>query len=142
MKRILIVMLLCGAGWAQNGGVIPPPDIVGAARDISEAPARAQAQAAQTRLIQQQTALLKQQTDAMREQNALLKQQQAPPVAVQVPKQFIAAVRKPRIDDIDAATGKPRFATFGEYEDAKDEWMIEEAVRRFQALQPSPSGTK
>ena len=127
MRQILIVIVLGVAGWAQNGGVIPAPDIAKEAGEVAAAPAKAQSQAAQTALIKQQTQLLKQQTEALKQQNALMEQQ----------KQFISAVRKPRIDDIDAVTGKPRFATYAEYEDAKDEWLIEEAMRRFEALHPS-----
>jgi hypothetical protein len=41
------------------------------------------------------------------------------------------------IDDINPATGQPKFASYAEYEDAKDEWLIEEALRRFDALHPA-----
>ena len=137
MKRILFaVVILSASAWAQNGGVVPPPDIAGSGQSIAEAPARAQAQAAQTATIRQQTELLKQQTEALKLQNALMEQQQkAALLASQAPQQFIPAVRKPRIDDIDAGTGKPRFASYADYEDAKDEWLIEEAIRRFEALE-------
>lgn len=141
MKRILIVVLLSAASWAQNGGVIPPPDIAHMGGEIANAGNRAAAQAADTALIRQQTQLLKQQTEALKQQNALLKQQQeqAAALAAQPAKTFIAsaAIRKPKIDDIDAASGHPRFATYADYEDAKDEWLIEEAVRRFEALHPA-----
>ncbi len=74
MKQILIaVALLAGATWAQNGGVVPPPDIEGSARDAAEAGQKAynqaQESAARTALLRQQAALIKQQA-------ALLKQQQ------------------------------------------------------------------
>lgn len=139
MRNVLIVLaLFCGSVFAQNGGVIPPPDIANAAGQIANAGNRAQGQAAQTALIKQQTALLKQQTEALKQQNELLKEQQQAALLV-APKQFVssAAVRKPRIDDIDAATGKPRFANYAEFEDGKDEWLIEEALRRFEALHPA-----
>jgi hypothetical protein len=129
MKSILIVMLLCGAGWAQNGGVIPPPDIVGAVAEGQHAVNQAQEQAARTALVKQQTQLLKQQAEALKQQNA-------------APTRFISAVRKPRIDDIDAATGKPRFATYADYEDGKDEWLIEEAIRRFEGSTRDDAGNK
>lgn len=78
MKRILIaVILLPGASWAQNGGVIPPPDIVHAAGEIAEAPAKAQAEAAQTALLRQQAALLKQQAELLKQQAALKQHEQS-----------------------------------------------------------------
>lgn len=119
MKSILIVITLSVAGWAQ----VPAPDIAKSAGEISQAPARAEAQAARTALIRQQTAILKQQSEALKQQ-------------AKASNQFISPIRKPKIDDIDAASGKPRFATYAEYEDARDEWLIEEAVRRFEALHP------
>lgn len=134
---ILVVCVLCVGCFAQNGGTVPPPDIVGAAGDIASAPVRAQTQAAQAALIRQQTELLKQQTEALKQQNALLEEQRkAASIAARSPE-FLSPVRKPRIDDIDAATGKPRFATYADYEDAKDEWIIEEAIRRFEATEAS-----
>ena len=39
---------------------------------------------------------------------------------------------KPKIDDVDPKTGQPKFKTYGEYEDAKDEWLRKEAIREFQ----------
>lgn len=145
--RILIVALLSVASWAQNtvvviprdGGVIPPPDIAHEAGEIAKAPARAESQAAQTGLIRQQTKLLQQQTEALKQQNALLKQQRESVLAAQAPKPLIASpeLRKPRIEEIDAATGKPRFATLAEYLDARDEWLIAETLRRFEALHPT-----
>ncbi len=135
MKTSLIVVLLTlgsGIAYAQNGGVIPPPDIANAGAQIANAGNHAAAQAAQTQLIRQQTELLKQQTEALRQQNALLReQQQAALVAA------VSAARKPKIDDINPATGQPKFASYAEYEDAKDEWLIEEALRRFDALHPA-----
>ena len=131
MRTVLFVIVLSAAGLAQNGGVIPPPDIVGTARDVAEAPARAQSQAAQTALIKQQTQLLKEQTEALKQQNALMEQQRK---SALLAEQGQKGLRKPRIEDIDTTTGKPRFATYADYEDAKDEWLIEEAIRRFQIL--------
>jgi hypothetical protein len=133
MKRILALAAFCAVSFAQNGGVIPPPDI--ANTDVAGAAQRAYRQGVEAQQIRQQTRLLKEQTDALKRQNALMEQQQkAALVAQDHSQQFIPAARKPRIDDIDAATGKPRFATFADYEDAKDEWLIEEAMRRFEAL--------
>jgi hypothetical protein len=43
---------------------------------------------------------------------------------------------KPKIDEVDPATGKPKYATFGEYEDAKDVWNRQETIRELQALHP------
>lgn len=42
------------------------------------------------------------------------------------------AAPKPKIDDVDAKTGKAKYANFAEYEDAKDSWLSDEAVRKFQ----------
>lgn len=42
------------------------------------------------------------------------------------------AVPKPKIDDVDPKTGKPKYATYKDFEDAKDEWLGNDAVRRFQ----------
>ena len=40
------------------------------------------------------------------------------------------AAPKPKIDDVDDK-GKPKFKTFAEYEDAKDEWLRKETIREF-----------
>ena len=42
------------------------------------------------------------------------------------------AIPKPKIDDVDPKTGKAKYKNFGEYEDAKDAWLADEAVRKFQ----------
>jgi hypothetical protein len=39
---------------------------------------------------------------------------------------------KPKPDDIDAKTGKPKFKTWAQYEDAKDAWITKQALREFQ----------
>jgi hypothetical protein len=138
-----IVLVVASLAWAQDGGVVPAPNIVTGAANVANAPQKAQAEAARTELIRQQTKLLKQQTEALKQQSALAQQQQkiaplvdATPIVSETPKQvFISPLRKPKADDIDAVTGKPRFATYDEYLDARDEWVIEEAMRRFQALQ-------
>lgn len=39
---------------------------------------------------------------------------------------------RPKIDDVDAKTGKPKFKNFAEYEEAKDAWNRKEAIREFQ----------
>jgi predicted RecB family endonuclease len=140
MKRILIFfMFLSAASWAQNGAYAPV-DIVQSGLQQQQLNQNAQAQAAQAALLRQQTALLKQQTEALRQQNELAKQQQQ--AAILAAKTPSLAIRKPRIDDIDAATGKPRFANYAEYEDAKDEWLIGEALRRFEASRPTAATQK
>lgn len=125
MRQIInfVVFLILGSGIAYSQN-IPAPDIANAGGQIANAGNQAAAQAAQTQLIRQQTELLKQQTEALKQQNALLMQQ-------------TTLVPKPKITDINPATGLPKFATYTEYEDAKDEWLIEEAVRRFEALHPT-----
>jgi hypothetical protein len=39
---------------------------------------------------------------------------------------------KPKIDDVDPKTGKPKFATFADYEEAKDKWLADDTLRKFQ----------
>jgi hypothetical protein len=81
MKHVLTFALLAGLGWTQNtvvfvpptGGVIPPPDIVKAAGDIAEAPAKAQAQAMQIELENEKAAMMRQQTELLRQQTEALK---------------------------------------------------------------------
>lgn len=41
-----------------------------------------------------------------------------------------AATPKPRIDDVDPKTNQPRFKTYADYEEAKDAWISEDAVRK------------
>ncbi len=41
------------------------------------------------------------------------------------------AAAKPKIDDKDEKTGQPKFKTYAEYEDAKDEWLRKETLREF-----------
>jgi hypothetical protein len=43
-----------------------------------------------------------------------------------------AANPKPKIDDVDPKTGKPKFATYQDYEDARDDYNRKEAIREFQ----------
>src|ERR1700688_296938 len=42
------------------------------------------------------------------------------------------AAPKPKIDDVDEKTGKPKYKNFAEYEDAKDNWLRQETIREFQ----------
>lgn len=42
------------------------------------------------------------------------------------------AATKPKIDDVDEKTGKAKYATFAEYEDAKDAWLLDEGARKYQ----------
>lgn len=42
------------------------------------------------------------------------------------------ATPKPKIDDVDPKTKQPKYKTFAEYEDAKDAWLEDNAVRKFQ----------
>ena len=39
---------------------------------------------------------------------------------------------RPKIDDVDPKTGKAKFANYGEYEDARDAWNRQQAIREFQ----------
>jgi hypothetical protein len=58
--------------------------------------------------------------------------QQASQPAKEATKAATTATPKPKIDDVDPKTGKPKYATYAEYEDAKDQWLQDEAVRKFQ----------
>lgn len=42
------------------------------------------------------------------------------------------AAPKPKIDDVDPKTGKAKYKSFAEYEDAKDAWLLDEGARKFQ----------
>jgi len=68
--RYLLILALFLPCSAQNGGVVPPPDIVGAAGQIGNAGQNAQQRAAQTQQIKQQTELLKAQTELLKLENA------------------------------------------------------------------------
>jgi hypothetical protein len=39
---------------------------------------------------------------------------------------------RPEIDDVDPRTGEPKYANYAEYEEAKDAWTRQEAIREFQ----------
>jgi len=39
---------------------------------------------------------------------------------------------KPKLEDVDEKTGKPKYATYADYENARDEWNRKEAIREFQ----------
>ena len=39
--------------------------------------------------------------------------------------------KKPAIDDVDQKTGKPKYSTYADYENARDEWNRKEAIREF-----------
>jgi hypothetical protein len=45
------------------------------------------------------------------------------------------AALKPRIDDKDEKTGQPKYKTYAEYEDAKDDWLRKETLREFSESQ-------
>ncbi len=147
MKRVLIfLMFLSAAAWAQNGAYAPV-DIVRSGQaqqqlnlQQQQTNRNAQAQRAQAELLHQQAELLRQQTEALKQQNELVKQQQQ--AALVAAKTASPAIRKPKMDDIDAVTGKPRFANYAEYEDTKDEWLIGEVLRRFEALHPTSASQK
>jgi hypothetical protein len=75
----------------------------------------------------------------LREENARLKSQSSQPQprseAAQVSQpatETAKAAPKPKIDDVDAKTGKPKYKNFSEYEDAKDAWLRQETIREFQ----------
>lgn len=50
-----------------------------------------------------------------------------------------ATAPKPKIDELDSRTGKFKYANYGQYEEAKDQWLLEESVRRCRAVSPPPT---
>jgi len=42
------------------------------------------------------------------------------------------AVPKPKIDDVDPKTQQPKYKSYAEYEEAKDQWLLEEGARKAQ----------
>jgi hypothetical protein len=55
-------------------------------------------------------------------------QQASQPVTETKPK----VVPKPKIDDLDPKTNQPKFKSYAEFEEAKDTWNRQEAIREFQ----------
>jgi len=49
---------------------------------------------------------------------------------------------KPKIDDLDAKTGKPKYASYGEFDEAKDTWNRQEAIREFQKSSTESEGAR
>lgn len=49
---------------------------------------------------------------------------------------------RPKIDDVDPKTGKPKYATYGEFETAKDDWLLNAGLRKFQEEQSKLSDTQ
>jgi hypothetical protein len=60
------------------------------------------------------------------------KQTSQPAAETKTPPAAKTTAPKPKIDDVDSKTGKAKYANFAEYEDAKDSWLSDEAVRKFQ----------
>lgn len=55
-------------------------------------------------------------------------QQTSQPATEKTPK----AAARPKIDDLDPKTNQPKYKTYAEYENAKDEWLLEEGARKAQ----------
>lgn len=55
-------------------------------------------------------------------------QQTSPPAAAAK----TSGTPKPKIDDVDPKTNQPKYKTFAEYEEAKDDWLRKETLREFQ----------
>lgn len=53
-------------------------------------------------------------------------QQETRPAAESGPK------AEPKIDDVDAKTGKPKFTTLAEYQTAREEWLEDKITRKFE----------
>ena len=49
---------------------------------------------------------------------------------------------KPKIDDVDRKTGKPKFANYGEYELAKDDWLQQDTIRQIREMLNLVMGTQ
>jgi hypothetical protein len=45
------------------------------------------------------------------------------------------AAPKPKIDDVDEKTGKPKYKSYADYEDAKDQWLRQDTLREFNQSQ-------
>ena len=56
------------------------------------------------------------------------RQQASQPAAETKPK----AAAKPKIDDVDPKTNQPKFKTYAEFEEAKDQWLLDEGARKAQ----------
>jgi hypothetical protein len=54
------------------------------------------------------------------------------PAAEAQPAAPAAAEPRPKIDDVDPKTGKPKYANWAEYEEAKDTWLRKQTIREFQ----------
>lgn len=42
---------------------------------------------------------------------------------------------RPKIDDVDPKTGQPKYASYSDYESARDEWLQNDSIRKFQETQ-------
>ena len=77
----------------------------------------------------------------LREENARLKSGQSTQQTrseTQQPSQAATestAAPKPKIDNVDPQTNKPKYKTYGEYEDAKDAWLRQDTLREFNESQ-------
>lgn len=49
---------------------------------------------------------------------------------------------RPKLDDLDPKTGKPKYATYADYEAAKDQWLQDEAIRKFQETSAKSEGER
>jgi hypothetical protein len=52
----------------------------------------------------------------------------SPPATEPKPK----TVAKPKIDDVDPKTNQPKYKSYADYEEARDQWLLEEGARRAQ----------
>jgi len=48
------------------------------------------------------------------------------------PAKEVKGDSKPKIDDVDSKTGQPKYKTYADYEDARDEWLRKDTLREFQ----------
>lgn len=49
---------------------------------------------------------------------------------------------RPKLDDVDPKTGKPKYSTYADYEAAKDDWNRKEAIREFQETSAKTEGER
>jgi hypothetical protein len=120
----------------------------GAAADPSKAAASGSAQTQTPGRKENRWQKREREMRELREENARLKSgsvqtqprsetQQASQPAAETTTAAGKAEPRPKIDDVDAKTGKPKFKNFAEYEEAKDAWNRKETLREFQDTQRS-----
>lgn len=111
-----------------------------AAAEAQEKKDKGPAQSKTDKTSESRWAKITRENKELREKNERLERERtaAPPRDTKQPSQAAAdankataAAPKPKIDDVDSKTGKAKYATYDEFQDARDEWNRKEAVREF-----------